>query len=288
MLSRIGDESQIEGQIVYACYLHGQEFLCLEEVMQVSLGCDTVDVASVRVYGTEVHFPFLVAHVHRSVVGEEHGVASVAGWHHTVEHVHSSFYGLEYVLWCTHTHEIARLVLGQDFVHHLYHFVHHLSGLAYGKSTDSISVGSLVCHIFGRLFSQLGEGAALHDGEEALLISVQRFGLVEALETAVEPTLCHLETLLGILEVALSRRTLVERHHDVGTNNSLSVHHVLGCEDVLASVDVRAELAPLLTQLSDACKREHLESATVCQDGSVPSVEAMQSACGLDDLESWS
>ena len=63
VLSRIGDESQIEGQVVYACYLHGQEFLCLEEVMQVSLGCDTVDVASVRVYGTEVHFQIGRAHV---------------------------------------------------------------------------------------------------------------------------------------------------------------------------------------------------------------------------------
>ena len=37
VLACVGDESQIEGEIVNACYLHGQEFLSLEEVVQISL-----------------------------------------------------------------------------------------------------------------------------------------------------------------------------------------------------------------------------------------------------------
>ncbi len=144
-----------------------------------------VDVAAVRIYRTEIYLPLLVAHVHRTVVGEEHGVAAVAGRHYAVEHVHASLDGFENVLRCSYAHEIARLVLRQDFVHHLYHLVHHLGRLAYGKSADGISVGSLVGNVLGCFAAQFGEGAALHDREETLLISVERFGFVEALDAAV-------------------------------------------------------------------------------------------------------
>ena len=65
------------------------------------------------------------------------------------------------------------------------------------------------------------------DREEALLITVERFCLVEALDAAVEPALGHLQTLLRIHEVALSGRTLIESHHDVGTDDAFCIHHVL-------------------------------------------------------------
>ena len=69
-------------------------------------------------------------------------------------------------------------------------------------------------------------------------MTVDRFGLVEALEAAVEPTLCELQTLACILVVAFSGRALVECHHDVGSDNALSVHHALRCEYMLRAVDV--------------------------------------------------
>ena len=69
-------------------------------------------------------------------------------------------------------------------------------------------------------------------------MTVERFGLVEALEAAVEPSLCELQALAGILIVALAWRTFVESHHDVGSYDALGVHHALGCEYVLRSVNV--------------------------------------------------
>ena len=69
-------------------------------------------------------------------------------------------------------------------------------------------------------------------------MTVERFGLVETLEAAVEPSLCELQTLAGILIVAFTGRTLVECHHDVGSDNALSVHHALRCEYMLRAVDV--------------------------------------------------
>ena len=51
MLSGVGDQAQVEGQVVYGGYLQGQEFLGLEKVVQVGLCVQAVDVAAVRVDG---------------------------------------------------------------------------------------------------------------------------------------------------------------------------------------------------------------------------------------------
>ena len=267
--------------------LHGEEFLSLEQVVQVCLCGSAVDVATVWIDRAEIHLPLLVAHVHRTIVGEEHGVATIAGWHHAVEHIDTSLDGFEDVLWCTYSHQVARLVLWQNLVDHLYHLIHHLGRFSYGKTADGISVCSLVGNKLGCFSSQLWEGTTLHDREETLVVTIERFGLIETLETTVQPALCHLKALLGILEVALSWRTLVESHHDVGTDDALCVHHVLWGKDMFASVDMRTELATFLSQLTDTGERENLETTTVGEDRTLPAIESMQAACCLHDLKSW-
>ena len=59
MVSGIGNEAQIEAQVVYACDLHSQQLLGFEEVVQIGFGVKSVDVAAVGVDGGEVVFPFL-------------------------------------------------------------------------------------------------------------------------------------------------------------------------------------------------------------------------------------
>ena len=83
-------------------------------------------------------------------------------------------------------------------------------------------------------------------------MTVERLCLVETSDAAVEPSLCKPKASLGILPVALTRGTFVERHHDVGSYYALCVHHVLRCEYVSGTIDVGAELASFLAQFSDA------------------------------------
>ena len=286
MMARICNETEIEREVVDAGNLHGKELLGLEEMVQVGLGGNLVDVAAVWIHWTEIHLPLLVAHVHRTIIGKEHRIAAVAGWHYAVEHINTALDGLEQVLGSSYAHQVARLVLWQNLIHHLDHFVHHLGRLAYGKTADGISVGSLVGNVLGCFAAQLWESTTLDDREEALLITVERFCLVEALDAAVEPALGHLQTLLRIHKVALSGRTLIESHHDVGTDDAFCIHHVLWSEEMLAAIDVGTELAALFSELADSGKREYLEAAAVGEDRAVPAVELMQSACRLDDFES--
>lgn len=185
MMAGIGHEAQIEREVVDAGYLHRQQLLGLEEVVEVGLRGYEVDVAAVWIYRTEVFLPLLVAHVHRALIGEEHGVAAVTGRHYAVEHVYAALDGFEDVLRGSYAHQISRLVFRQDFVHYFYHLIHHLGRLSYGKSADGISVGSLVGNVFGCFAAQVREGAALNDREETLLIAVEGLGFVEPLDAAV-------------------------------------------------------------------------------------------------------
>ena len=134
--------------------------------------------------------------------------------------------------------------------------------------------------MFGGILSEVLILTALNDGEEGLAMTIERFGLVETLDTTVEPALGQSQGVLGILIVALARRTLIERHHDIGTDDTLGIHHVLRGEDMLGTVDMTTELASLLAQLSDTGQGEDLETTRVGQDRTVPCVELMQ-ATGL-------
>ena len=237
MRARVRDQSQVESQIVYRSYLHGQQLLSLEQVVQIGLRVYAVNVATVGVDGREVVLPLLVAHVHRSLIGEQHRIATIAGGHDAVEHVDATLNGLQDVLWCTDAHQVARTVLGQDVVDHLNHLVHHLRRFTDSQSTDACtaSVVQLAQHVTDMLGSVLSEvfiGAALHNGEQRLVVAIQRFRLVEALHATLQPALGQPERVLGILVVALSWWTLVKGHHDIGTNDALCVHHVLWREDM--------------------------------------------------------
>ena len=118
-------------------------------------------------------------------------------------------------------------------------------------------------------------------------MSIEWFRLVEALDATVQPTLGQSQRLLGVLVVALSWRTLVEGHHDVGADHTLGVHHVLRGEDVLRTVDMGTKLATFLTQLTDTCQREHLKTTRVGEDRAVPRVKLMQTACFSQNVKSW-
>ena len=115
---------------------------------------------------------------------------------------------------------------------------------------------------------------ALDYREQALLVPVQRLSFIEPLNASVQPPLGKPQTLLGICVVALARRALVKSHHDVGPDDTLGIHDILGSEEVLRAIYVRPELAALFTQLADAGQREDLKAPTVSQNGSLPAVKA--------------
>ena len=125
MLTCVSDKSQVEGEVMDTGYLHGQQLLSLEEVVEIGLGVYTVYFAAIRIDRREVVLPLLVAHVHGSLIGEEHSIATITGGHDTVEHVDATLDGLEDVLWGAYPHQVTGTVLGQNLIDNLDHVVHH-------------------------------------------------------------------------------------------------------------------------------------------------------------------
>ena len=105
--------------------------------------------------------------------------------------------------------------------------------------------------MLGSLLSQVFISAALHDGEQTLVVAVERFRLVEALHATLQPALGQPQGVFCILVIALTRGALVEGHHDVGTNDALGVHHVLGGKNMLRTIDMTTELTTLLGEFAD-------------------------------------
>ena len=147
---------------------------------QVCFRVDLVNEAvAVGLQWGEVVGPFLVAHVHYAVGGEEHAVASVACGHHTVHHVDATVDGFEDIGRCADSHEVTGFVGWQDFVDHLNHLIHGFGRFADSQPSDGVAVGAEFSHSRGGFTSQVGIGASLHNREEALPVAVEPFGCVE-------------------------------------------------------------------------------------------------------------
>ena len=140
--------------------------------------------------------------------------------------------------------------------------------------------------MLGSILTQILLGTTLHDGEERLVIAIEWFCLVETLHATLQPSLCKSQTFRSILIVALSRWTLVECHHDIGTNHAFGVHHILGCEDMFRAVNMTTELATLLSEFADTGEREHLKTTRVGQNRTIPGIELVQSTCLAEDIQS--
>jgi len=262
--------------------LQGQQLLRLIEVVEIGARILPVDGAgAVGVDGREVRGPFGVAHIQGALAGEEHGVAAIAAGHHAVELIDAEGDGLEDVLGGTDTHEVAGAVGGEDAVDELYHLVHHLGRFAHGQAANGIALGILGGDVLGALRAQVAVGATLHDGVEGLVVAVAGLCLAEALHAAIEPVMGEGEALAGIVVGRRAWGTFVEGHDDICADGALDVDDAFGGEEMLRAVDMAAELAAFLAQLTNAREREYLEAAAVGEHGALEAVELVQAAGSL-------
>ena len=207
-------------------------------MVQVCFCVDAVDITSFRINRGEVVFPFLVFHVHRALVCEQHRVASVTGRHDTIKHIYTSLYTFENILRRAYTHQITGLLCRENLIHHFNHLIHDLCRLAHSQSANGITVSAKVSYVLCRIATKISILASLDNGEQALVVAIYGFCLVETLPAPLQPSLGHLKTFLCILIITFSRRTLVECHHDVCADDTFCIHHVLGSEEMLAAVNM--------------------------------------------------
>ena len=240
---------------------------------------------AIGVDGREIVFPLLVTHVHDAFRSKNHTVATVARRHNAVKHIDATGDAFENIGRCANPHQITRLILRQNGVDQFCHLIHFFSRFTHGQSTNGVACCILRCNVLCRLLTKVTIDTTLYDGEQGLFIAIFRFGSLKAFTTTVEPAVGSLHRLLGILIVSGARRTLVESHHDVGTNATLYVHHLFRSEQVPRPIDMRLKSDTFLFHLADTRQGEHLKATAVSQYRSVPAIELVQTANFFKDVQ---
>jgi hypothetical protein len=149
----------------------------------------------------------------------------ISAGHHTVEQIHSAPYALEDVAGCTHTHQVADLILGHVLFHHRNHTVHFFFGFAHGKAADGITIQIERCDLLHMADAQVVITASLIDAEqklmrvygEALAFQTRKFCF-----TALQPANRPIAGGFCILVFRGVFHAFVKRHGDCGTEVCLA------------------------------------------------------------------
>ena len=81
------------------------------------------------------------------------------------------------------------------------------------------------------------------------------------------------------------RRTLIENHGDIRTQQALDGHAFLGTQKQGRAIEVRTELHAVRFNFADFGEAEDLETTAVGENGQLPVHELVQAAGGGDDVE---
>ena len=104
----------------------------------------------------------------------------------------------------------------------------------------------------------------------------------EVSERALRPGHGEAQAFFGARAVGRILGALVEGHDDVGAESDLHIHGVLGGEEVLTAVEVRAEMDAFVGDFAQRAEGEDLKAAGVGEHGARPTDEAMQAAHAAD------
>ena len=127
-------------------------------------------------------------------------------------------------------------------------------------------------------FSQMRIGTPLYNSKHHLAIGTRLFAAFSGPANRAVHRGLHIPGRCAVWW------TVVKGHGDVRAEFALDLHGFFGAQEQRGPVEVRSEFNAMRPDLANLGEAEHLESATVGQDGLLPVHETMQPACRVDDL----
>jgi len=101
-------------------------------------------------------------------------------------------------------------------------------------------------------------------------------------ERALCPGHGEAEAFFGAGAIGWILSALVKTHYKVGAESDLNIDGVLGCEEVRAAVEVRAELDAIVSNFAERAEGEDLKAAGVSEEGARPTHEFVKAAHAAD------
>ena len=194
-----------------------------------------------------------VPDVEPPTAGKDLAIARVACRHYAVEHIDTARDRLDQIDRGSYSHQVARPVGWHERRGEFDRIIHQGLLLPDAQSTDSIPLEPNCDKLFKTLTAQVIVNAALYDPKQRRGDSRGCRRLPEPIEfetRANSPACRQIERFEGLTMCCRPWGTLIETHHDVGTEGVLHLHRDLRREKFQRAVKMRAKLDPLLPDLS--------------------------------------
>src|SRR5258706_1324434 len=167
----------------------------------------------------------------------------------------------------------------RDGMLHRHH--HFRLRLANAYSTNGVSIELHPHEGLGAFLAQRGVVATLNNSENLLAIGSRLF------TAFLRPANRPIDGRVNLLWRARVRRTIVEDHGNVRSEQALNLHGFPGSEEEQRSIEVGTELNSMCLDFPDAGQTEDLESAAVGQNRTGPTDKSMEAAGSADDVQTW-
>ena len=255
-----------------------QHLAGLEQVVQVG----AAEAAAGRAGAIRIERPVRfgmagVADVQLAAGHEGLARASGAGRQHAIEHIDAPGDGADDVRRPPDAHQIARFIVRQGRRCDVQRLEHRLLAFADRQPADGIALETDAGQRQRRFGAQIRKHTALNDAELAVA-GTSPEGRAAALGPAHGQA--HRVGRGGFFH--WPGGAFVQSHRDRRIQIVLDRRRTLGCQPVLAAVDMGAEGDARLRHRAQAAERHDLEAATVGQDRTGPAHEAVQAAQRLD------
>ena len=186
------------------------------------------------------------------------------------------------IVWHAGTHQVPRPIHRQQRSRLLDRVVHDLGGFADAQPADSVGVEPQTHGLARADFPQIRKDPALNDPELGLAAIRDAFfayhGTNETSPTARCPAKRPLHRGPGFRLGRGVGRAFVEHHSDIRSQAQLRLNRQLRGHIPFGTVEMRPEAYALLVDSTHVAEAEHLVSAAVGKDRSVPTHEPVQAA----------
>ena len=165
--------------------------------------------------------------------------------------------------------------------------IHFLGGFTNRQAADGVAGQIQFCDPLHVINADVLVSAALVDAPK-LLLRVHR--IRQAVQTGIfflapnQPAIGAIHALENIVPGGRILNTLVKSHTNITAQIGLDLHTLLGAHKDLPAVNMGGEIHAFLLDLPQTGQAEHLKSAGIRQDRTVPGHELMQTAALPDQL----
>lgn len=274
----LADQGLVVGDVVERQEDRAEHFAGNKKVPEIRTGVAAAgQAAAVGIEGSEVLLVCGIFDADGTMAGEGHSIAAIASRHNAVEHVDAAADGFEQIFGATDTHQIARLVRGQERDSAVEGGIHLRRRLSDTQATDGVAGEVHAKQPKGRAFAEIRMKSTLHDPKERLV------GAGLGGSAAFGPASGAVDGAKNFFAGFAGRRAFVEAHDAVCSERFLDLHGAFRRKLKQITVDVGSEDDFVVIEPAKIGKTEHLKSAAVGENRAIPIHELVQPAMELHD-----